>query len=63
MTFFRHVLMHYLSIASQLSTNLCLMEFPTLIHLDQFKSILRVVGLFFFIFIQILIEHSVSKQW
>ena len=30
-------------------------------QLDQSISILRVVG--FFIFIQILIEHSVSKQW
>ena len=33
---------------------------PNLI--DKSISVLRVVG-WFFIFIQILIEHSVSKQW
>ena len=30
---------------------------------DQCISVLRVVGKYFFIFIQMLIEHSVSKQW
>ena len=40
-------------------THLSQMEFPT--QFGQSIYILRVVG--FFIFIQNLIEHSVSKQW
>ena len=32
-------------------------------QLGQSISVLRVVGWYFFIFIQILIQHSVSKQW
>ena len=32
-------------------------------QLDQSISVLRVVRLYFFIFIQISIEHSVRKQW
>ena len=44
-------------------THLCLEEFPHLYQLEQSISVLRVVGWYFFHFIQILIEHSASKQW
>ena len=44
-------------------THLSQMEFSSLIKLDQSLSVLRVVRWYFFIFIQILLEFSVRKQW
>ena len=46
-----------------MSTHLSQMEFPTLYQMDKSISIFKGCWMVFFIFIWILIEHSVSKQW
>ena len=38
-------------------------EVPHRYQLEQSISVLRYAGWYFFIFIQILIEHSANKQW
>ena len=48
---------------NQILTHLNRMNFPISIGRTSLFRILGVLGVFFFNFIQILIEHSVSKQW
>ena len=51
-----------LSVGVTILSHLIRMQCPSLKKMNKSLSILRVVGCFFYTFIKILIEHSVSKQ-